>query len=203
MKKLRKLFALTALAIATQAFAADWAPGSTDWDKLPDVKKSKLGLYLTPQQGYDMKKANPKVVAFFDIRTRAEAMYVGWPSDADALVPYVEHPELMSDWDDKRAMYKLEPNQDFVPEFERRLKDMGLGKDATIILICRSGDRSSKAQDRLQTAGYSKVYSIAEGVEGDTVKDGPKAGQRTVNGWKNANLPWTYKLDKAKMYFAK
>jgi hypothetical protein len=79
MKKLRKLFALTALAIATQAFAADWAPGSTDWDKLPDVKKSKLGLYLTPQQGYDMKKANPKGVAFFDIRTRAEAMYVGWP----------------------------------------------------------------------------------------------------------------------------
>jgi rhodanese-related sulfurtransferase len=201
MKLLPKLFAIAALAFATQTFAADWAPGSTDWDKLPDVKKSKVGLYLTPQQAYDMKKANPKAVAFFDIRTRAEAMYVGWPSDADALVPYVEHPELMSDWDDKRHMYKLEPNQDFVPELERRLKDMGLGKDATIILICRSGDRSSKAQDRLQTAGYTKVYGIAEGVEGDTAKEGPKAGQRVVNGWKNAGLPWTYKLDKAKMYF--
>lgn len=201
MKLLPKLFAIAALALATQTFAADWAPGSTDWEKLPDVKKSKVGLYLTPQQAYDMKKANPKGVAFFDIRTRAEAMYVGWPSDADALVPYVEHPELMSDWDDKRHMYKLEPNQDFVPELERRLKDMGLGKDATIILICRSGDRSSKAQDRLQMAGYTKVYSIAEGVEGDTAKEGPKAGQRAVNGWKNAGLPWTYKLDKAKMYF--
>jgi rhodanese-related sulfurtransferase len=201
MKTLPKLFAIAALALATQTFAADWAPGSTDWDKLPDVKKSKVGLYLTPQQAYDMKKANPKGVAFFDIRTRAEAMYVGWPSDADALVPYVEHPELMSDWDDKRHMYKLEPNQDFVPELERRLKDMGLGKDATIILVCRSGDRSSKAQDRLQMAGYTKVYSIAEGVEGDTAKEGPKAGQRAVNGWKNAGLPWTYKLDKAKMYF--
>lgn len=191
------------LAAASLAFAADWAPGSTDWDKLPEVKKSKVGLYLTPQQGYDMKKTNPKGVAFFDVRTRAEAMYVGWPSDADALVPFVEHPELMTEWDDKRFMYKLEPNQDFVPEVERRLKEMGLGKDATIILICRSGDRSSKAQDRLQTAGYSKVYSIAEGVEGDTVKEGQKAGQRAVNGWKNANLPWTYKLDKARMYFAK
>ena len=202
MKTIHKLFVAAALAFATQTFAADWAPGSTDWDKLPDVKKSKVGLYLTPQQAYDMKKANPKGVAFFDIRTRAEAMYVGWPSDADALVPYVEHPELMSDWDDKRHMYKLEPNQDFVPELERRLKEMGLGKDATIILICRSGDRSSKAQDRLQAAGYTKVYGIAEGVEGDTAKDGPKAGQRVVNGWKNAGLPWTYKLDKAKMYFA-
>jgi len=201
MKLLPKLFVVAALAFATQTFAADWAPGSTDWDKLPDVKKSKVGLYLTPQQAYDMKKANPKGVAFFDVRTRAEAMYVGWPSDADALVPFVEHPELMSDWDDKRHMYKLEPNQDFVPELERRLKEMGLGKDATIILICRSGDRSSKAQDRLQTAGYTKVYGITEGVEGDTAKEGPKAGQRVVNGWKNAGLPWTYKLDKAKMYF--
>jgi rhodanese-related sulfurtransferase len=189
------------LAISTLSMAADWAPGSTDWDKLPEVKRSKLGLYLTPQQAYDMKKKDPKGVAFFDVRTRAEAMYVGWPSDADALVPYVEHQELMSDWDDKRFMYKLEPNQDFVPELERRLKAMNLGKDATIILICRSGDRSSKAQDRLQMAGYSKVYSITEGVEGDTVKGGAKDGQRAVNGWKNTPLPWTYKLDKAKMYF--
>jgi rhodanese-related sulfurtransferase len=85
-----------------------------------------------------------------------------------------------------------------VPELERRLKEMGLGKEATIILICRSGDRSSKAQDRLQVAGYHKVFGIAEGFEGDTAKGGSKDGQRAVNGWKNANLPWTYKLDKAK-----
>ncbi|MDD2665298.1 MAG: rhodanese-like domain-containing protein [Dechloromonas sp.] len=189
------------LAVSSLAFAADWAPGAVDWEKLPEIKKSKLGLYLTPQQAWEMKKANPKGVALFDIRTRAEAMYVGWPGDADALVPFVEHPEIMTDWDDKRHMYKLEPNQDFVPELERRLKDMGLGKDATIILVCRSGDRSSKAADRLQMAGYGKVYSVAEGFEGDTAKEGPKAGQRAVNGWKNANLPWTYKLDKAKMYF--
>jgi rhodanese-related sulfurtransferase len=189
------------LAVSALAMAADWVPGSTDWGKLPEAKRSKLALYLTPQQAWDMKKKDPKGVAFFDIRTRAEAMYVGWPGDADALVPFVEHPELMSDWDDKRFMYKLEPNQDFVPEVERRLKEMGLGKDAPVILICRSGDRSSKAQDRLQMAGFTRVYSIAEGFEGDTVKDGPKAGQRAVNGWKNANLPWTYKLEKAKMYF--
>jgi rhodanese-related sulfurtransferase len=201
MSSFKHFLAAGLLAASSLGFAADWAPGSTDWDKLPDIKKSKLGLYLTPQQAYEMKKANPKGVAFFDVRTRAEAMYVGWPSDADALVPYVEHPELMTEWDDKRFMYKLEPNQEFVPELERRLKDMGLGKDATIILICRSGDRSSKAQDRLQQSGYSKVYGIAEGFEGDTAKEGAKAGQRVVNGWKNASLPWTYKLDKTRMYF--
>ena len=199
----KNLMVAACIATAGGAWAADWAPGTTTWEQLPEIKRTKLGLYLTPQQAYDMKKANPKGVALFDVRTRAEAMYVGWPGDADALVPFVEHPELMTEWDDKRHMYKLEPNQDFVPELERRLKDMGLARDATIILICRSGDRSSKAADRLQAAGFGKVYSVAEGVEGDTAKDGAKAGQRVVNGWKNANLPWTYKLDKAKMYFPK
>jgi rhodanese-related sulfurtransferase len=199
---LKRWLAVGLLAASSVALAADWAPGSTDWNQLPEVKKSKLGLYLTPQQAYEMKKKDPQGIAFFDIRTRAEAMYVGWPSDADALVPFVEHPELMSDWDDKRFMYKLEPNQDFVPEVERRLKAMGLGKEATIILICRSGDRSSKAQDRLLAAGYTKVYGVPEGFEGDAAKDGSKAGQRVLNGWKNANLPWTYKLDRARMYFS-
>jgi rhodanese-related sulfurtransferase len=203
MNLFRNLVLVGLVTASSTLFAADWAPGSSDWASLPEVKRSKLALYLTPQQAYDMKKKDPKGVAFFDIRTRAEAMYVGWPGDADALVPFVEHPELMTEWDDKRFMYKLEPNQDFLPELERHLKTMGLGKDATIILICRSGDRSSKAQDRLQASGYTKVYGIAEGFEGDTAQDGGKKGQRVVNGWKNANLPWTYKLDKAKMYFPK
>ena len=198
---LKTLCAASLLAVASLSFASDWAPGATDWDKLPEIKRSKLALYLTPQQAYDMKKKDPKSVALFDIRTRSEAIYVGMAKDADALVPIVEHPEIRSDWDDKRHMYKLEPNQDFMPELERRLKAMGLGKDATIILLCRSGDRSSKAADRLQMAGYTKVYSVAEGFEGDTAKGGAQDGQRVVNGWKNAGLPWTYKVDKARMYF--
>lgn len=202
MKSLAKfgpvLGLIAALAGAPLALAQTAA---VDWEKLPEIKRTKLGLYLTPRQAHEMKTANPGGVALFDVRTRAEAMYVGWPGEADALVPFVEHPEIMSDWDDKRFMYKLEPNQDFLPEIERRLQAKGLGKDATIILICRSGDRSSKAADRLQVAGYSKVYSVAEGFEGDSAKDGAQAGQRVVNGWKNAQLPWTYKLDKAKMYF--
>ena len=140
---------------------------------------------------------------FLDIRTRAEAMYVGMPEFVDALAPDVEHQDVMTDWDAKRNSYQLEPVQDFVPEVRRRLQKKGLSKTDPVVLICRSGDRSSKAADRLQAAGFGKVYSVAEGVEGDTAKDGAKAGQRVVNGWKNANLPWTYKLDKAKMYFPK
>lgn len=201
MRQIKTWMAVCLMGAASLATASDWAAGSTDWAKLPEVKVTKAARYLTPQQAFDMKQAQPQKVAFFDVRTRAEAMYVGMATIADALVPFVEHQEIMTDWDDKRHMYKLEPNQDFLPEIERRLQAMGLGKSDPIILICRSGDRSSKAADRLAAAGYAQVYSVPEGFEGDTAKAGPQAGQRVVNGWKNATLPWTYKLDKAKMYF--
>lgn len=197
-----KTLAAALLLTCSSLSYAQWAPESTDWSKLPEVKVSKLALYLTPKQAFEMKQKEGNKVALFDVRTRYEAMYVGMASAADALIPFVEHQELMQEWDDKRHMYKLEPFQDFIPELERRLAELGLkGKDVPIILICRSGDRSSKAADRLQAAGFTRVYSVTEGFEGDTAKDGSKAGQRVVNGWKNAGLPWTYKLDKARMYF--
>jgi ParB family chromosome partitioning protein len=52
-------------------------------------------------------------------------------------------------------------------------------------------------------AGERAAQLIDHMKKGDMAKEGPKAGQRAVNGWKNAGLPWSYKLDKAKMYFPK
>ena len=156
---------------------------------------------LTPREAWEVLQAAGGSARLVDVRTRAEAMYVGMPTPVDALVPYMEHPELMSDWDEQRSAYQLLPNSDFVSEADRRLKAKGLARNDRVILICRSGDRSARAADLLANAGYTRVYSVVEGFEGDAAKDGPKAGQRVVNGWKNAGLPWSYKLDKAKMYF--
>lgn len=192
-----------AAAQAPAAKPSIWAPGTTTWDQLPDFKRAKTGLYLTPQQAFDMKTADPKGVAFFDIRTKAEVQYVGMATPIDFHVPYVEHQSIWTDWDDKRGMYKIEPNQDFIPEIKRRLTQMGLNQNSPIILMCRSGDRSSKAADRLLEAGFTKVYGIPEGFEGDMGKQGAAKGRRAVNGWKNAGLPWGYKLDKTKLYFDK
>jgi rhodanese-related sulfurtransferase len=183
------------------AQAQEWQAGSSDWEKLPTIKRTKLGLYLTPQQAHEMMQKDGKNILFLDIRTRAEAMYVGMPGGVDALVPYVEHQEIMVEWDDRRNIYMLESNIDFTKEVERRQKAKGLNKEATVILICRSGDRSAKASDLLEMHGFKKVFSITEGFEGDMGKEGAQAGRRLLNGWKNAGLPWSYKLDKAKMYF--
>jgi len=136
-------------------------------------------------------------VLFLDVRTRAEAVYVGMATGVDALVPFVEHQELMTDWDAQRGSYRLEPVQDFVPEVNRRLQQKALSKSDAVVLICRSGDRSSRAANRLADDGFSKVWSVVDGFEGDMGKD----GRRNVNGWKNAGLPWSYKLERERMYF--
>src|SRR5690625_91379 len=171
-------------------------------DAVAESKQTEFGLYLTPQEVWDTVNADPDGVLFIDVRTRAEAMYVGMPTVVDALVPVVDHDPFWP-WDDERNGYQLELVQDFIVEIERRLADKQLDKDAPIILMCRSGGRSAMAADRLADEGFTQVYTVPEGFEGDKSKSGADKGQRTVNGWKNAGLPWMTDLDKDKMFFEK
>ena len=76
-----------------------------------------------------------------------------------------------------------------------------MGKDDTIVLICRSGKRSAKAASLMAKAGYTNVYHLVDGYEGDKANEGPSKGQRVVNGWKSAGLPWSYKLQKEQFSF--
>lgn len=170
-----------------------------DAAKLPEAKRTRLALYVAARDVPALIQASggPAKVLFLDVRTRAEAMYVGMAEGVDALVPYVEHQELMTDWDERRGLYALEPLQDFVPEVNRRRQAKGLSKSDIVILMCRSGDRSSRGANRLQDDGFTRIYSVIDGFEGDRSKE----GRRTVNGWKNAGLPWSYDLERAKMYF--
>ena len=100
------------------------------------------------------------------------------------------------EWDDKAGRYKLEPNATFSTSIEKLLAAKGLTKTDKIILICRSGDRSARAVNLLADIGFTNVWNQYEGFEGDLSAD----GRRSVNGWKNAGLPWTYKLDKSKVF---
>lgn len=168
-----------------------------DGAKLPEEMRSKLGLYLMPKDAHRFVKAQKSKVLFVDIRTRAEAQFLGMAEGVDALVPYVEFQEFMTDWDESRGFYKLEPFGDFVPEIERRMKQKGLTKSDPIVLICRAGERSSRAADLLADLGFTRVYTVVYGFEGEL----SEKGRRNLNGWKNAGLPWSYELDKEKMYF--
>lgn len=170
-----------------------------DADKVPANKRSTSGLHLTAVEAAEMKQAGARKVLFIDIRTRAEAMYLGMATPVDYLVPFLEFPELW-EWSDSSNEFVQLSNTHFVQDVENRLARAGLSKDDPVVLICRSGVRSNHASGLLAQYGFKKSYTVIDGFEGDTAKDGERKGQRVVNGWKNANLPWSYKLVKDKMY---
>ena len=187
---------LAGLVGSTRVVAAPVNPAT-----VPEPKRSKAGLYVEARDvpGFFEARGGAARVLFIDVRTRAEAMFVGMATGVDALVPFVELQELMTDWDAQRGAYKLEPMQDFAAEVQRRLLAKQLTKTDTVLIICRSGDRSGRAATRLTEDGYTQVHTVIDGFEGDLSPQ----GRRDVNGWRIAGLPWSYKLDKTKMYFSR
>jgi len=171
---------------------------AVDVASLPEAKRTQLGLYLTAAEAYAL--ASREKVLFIDVRSRAEVNFLGMPTIADANIPYMEMDNMYS-WDEKKGVFRLEPNSGFTVEVADRLKQKGMSENDKIIVMCRSGDRSSRAVDLLAKTGFKNVYSVVDGYEGDMAKDGDNKGKRVVNGWKNSNLPWTYSLNKQKMYF--
>ncbi|MES9853873.1 MAG: rhodanese-like domain-containing protein [Candidatus Thiodiazotropha sp. L084R] len=167
-------------------------------DNIPSKKQTELGLYLTAKDAYELKSEKSNVI-FVDVRTRAEIAFIGMPLTSDANIPYMM-PGDWGVWDEKKKNYKLEPNSGFLLSMEDLVKAKGANKDSKIIVMCRSGSRSAKAANLLAQNGYTSVYTVLDGFEGDKAKSGDLKGQRVVNGWKNSHLPWSYKLDKNKMY---
>jgi rhodanese-related sulfurtransferase len=164
--------------------------------QVPEEKQTLLGLYMTAEQAYAAWKADPDHVKLIDVRTPEEYIYVGRPAMAwNVPLKFVEHR-----WDDAKGKPVMRTN----PELVARIKQIARPTD-TILVTCRSGNRSTPAVNLLAEAGFTKVYNVVDGFEGDKEKDetSPNFGKRTVNGWQNAGLPWTQKLDPKLMWLEK
>ena len=190
--------------VDSEAFAAVAGNTATDVftrpeSSVPPAKRTACGLYATAQDAYDMVKEAPDKVLFIDVRTRAELQFIGMPTLVDANVPFLVE-TATPQWDEVNSTFKLAPNPKFVEGVGKRLAQKGLTRDDQVILICQGGGRAARAANALSQAGYTKVYTTIDGFEGDPVADGPHKGERLLNGWRNAGLPWTAKLDRAKMY---
>ena len=153
---------------------------------LHPMKQTKLGLYVTAKEAYEMWLANPEKVKILDVRMPEEYVFVGHPAMA-YNIPLVFG---TYEWDAEKKMYKIKPNPDFVKECQALFKP-----DDIILATCRSGGRGAMAVNTLAGAGYKNVYNITDGIEGDEVRSGQSFGKRMVNGWKNAGLPWTYDIN--------
>ena len=119
------------------------------------------------------------VATLIDVRTAAEWAYVGVPSLAS-----ISKAPLLVEWDHV-------PSGALVPDFIGRLKaelaKQGIGENAPLYFICRSGNRSRHAAIAATAAGYRRAYNVAHGFEGRLSPDRHRA---TPGSWKAANLPW-------------
>jgi rhodanese-related sulfurtransferase len=163
--------------------------------QVPEGKQTSLGLYVTAKEAYDKWRADPENVKIIDVRTPEEYIYVGHP----AMAWNVPLKFLAYKWNADRKKPVMEPNPDFVAQVKRIVEPTD-----TILVTCRSGQRSGPAVNLLADAGFKNVYSVIDGVEGDKVKDSENVfhGKRMKNGWKNAGLPWTYSLDPKLMHLS-
>ncbi len=174
-----------AAAIWVSMFAAGSAPVlALDAASVPPSNQTKANLYLSSKEVPEFLKAKGGHVLFLDVRMPRELISSGSTPLIDADVPF------------KRVAASgthVELNPDFAAEVGQRLAAKGLSKSDPVVLMCRSGHRSAMATDLLTEAGYTQVYSVADGFEGNGFE-----GNGT-NGWKNSGLPWGHELDQAKL----
>lgn len=122
---------------------------------------------VTPQEAWDILQNVPGA-KLVDVRSHAEWQFVGTVPDA-VLVELKSFPGMLD-------------NAHFLDQLKHQTDP-----EALTLFICRSGARSDQAARIAANHGYSNVYNVLEGFEGD--KDA--AGHRnTVNGWRAAGLPW-------------
>ncbi|GFK96126.1 Thiosulfate sulfurtransferase GlpE [Fundidesulfovibrio magnetotacticus] len=156
-------------------------------------KQTTLGKYCTAMEAYLMWRAKPKEVVILDVRSPEEYVFVGHPEMALNIPVQFFSPAF----DAEKKSYGMAANPDFVAQVAKKLD-----KNATIIAMCRSGQRSAAAVNLLAAAGYTNVWSMVDSFEGDAVTDPENLynGKRMKNGWKNYGLPWTYALNPAQVF---
>lgn len=189
MNNWTRWLAVLIMVVASTAIAVEVQTSIQDTDIKP-YKRTDAALYLTPAEAYALKSEHPMEVLFVDVRTHAEVSFVGSPTVMDVNIPLYEI--KAGSWNAKYREYDMERNADFETQLKQAVEERGLNPDSPIIFMCRSGARSAGAADIAAKLGFTRAYSLVEGFEGDGVKDGPQKGQRVVNGWKNAGLPWQY-----------
>ena len=131
---------------------------------------------LHATEAHKLLQDNPRSV-LVDIRSTMEFLFVGHPAGA-IHVAWIDEPE-----------WTVNPH--FVTDVRKIMlggatshEDIG---GAPVVLICRSGKRSIDAGKALLAAGFSDVYYVDEGFEGELDEQRHRG---TVNGWRFHGLPW-------------
>jgi rhodanese-related sulfurtransferase len=123
--------------------------------------------HFEPKEAFEFLKQNPNAI-FIDCRSEMEYLFVGHPKGS-ILVP----------WNDG-------PNWEVNPDFVAHVKKAA-SVDRPIVLICRSGNRSIDAGRALEEAGFTKVWNVLHGFEGELDEQHHRGSK---SGWRYEGLPW-------------
>jgi len=121
---------------------------------------------VPPPDAWALVQAGAAVLV--DVRSTEERKFVGH-------VPGVAHVAWASGT-------SLTRNPRFVRELEAKVR-----KDEPVLLLCRSGKRSALAAEAATKAGFTRVFNVLEGFEGE-LNDAQQRG--TGDGWRFRGLPW-------------
>ena len=133
--------------------------------------------HLNPREAHAFLLQHPHAL-WIDCRSEAEFYLVGHPI-VEQGNDDPKRPELVV-WADELSG---DANPDFVAQIER----LATSHDQPVIISCRSGQRSLRAAEALEAAGFSDVYNQAEGFEGPLDE---RFRRGTTAGWRFHGLPW-------------
>lgn len=133
---------------------------------------------VSAEEAWQRLAAAPEAT-LIDVRTQAEWTYVGIPHLGE-----LGKETVLIEW-------QQFPSGAIVPDFARRLaaelEAVGIGNDAPLYFICRSGVRSRAAAIAMTNAGFTHCYNVAPGFEGPLDQT---RHRNAIAGWKVAGLPW-------------
>jgi len=121
---------------------------------------------VPPLEAWALVQAGAAVLV--DVRSAEERTFVG-------RVPAGAHVAWASGT-------SLTRNPRFVRELEAKVR-----KDEVLLLLCRSGKRSALAAEAATKAGFTNVFNVLEGFEGE-LDDAQQRG--SADGWRFRGLPW-------------
>lgn len=167
--------------------------GSVMAQEADAYRETQLGLYVDAVEAHALMQENERAV-LIDVRDPIEIKFTGFAEPTDIHVPWVLADR--DSFDEEAKTWPMVRNADFAAQVKARLEALGVGEDDPIIVMCRSGaTRSAPGADVIAEMGYRQVYSVSDGFEGSTLKEGDSQGVRALNGWRNAGLPWSYEVD--------
>ncbi|WP_299043324.1 rhodanese-like domain-containing protein [uncultured Tateyamaria sp.] len=183
MKRARLFLLFATYVLSAASITAEPLTTPIDPTQLPQVKRTPQQKYLTSIDAYRLLERDPDIL-FVDVRDPVEVMIYGHPRFIDAIVPVRAQ---STEFDDDLKQWVLKDNPNFVMYMDQALDHYGKTRDDMIIVTCGSGWRSAEAARQLHEAGFTDVWHIPDGYEGEDRK-----GFNIHNAWQLAGLPWSY-----------